>query len=101
MADQLSIRVEQKDGGRVVHAGGELSLAVAAEMRDVLLAAAESGEPVALNLAGITAIDLCGLQLLCSAQRTFETRGGSFVLQEISDAVRSTASDAGYISLGK
>jgi ABC-type transporter Mla MlaB component len=51
---------------------------------------------VVLDLAGATAIDLAGLQLLCSAHRT--SRGGprTFELRAVPERLRNTACAAGF-----
>jgi len=97
MEDGISIQFEQREGAQHMRVDGELSLASAGRMKSALLQLAASGGPAVINLAGITRIDLPGLQLLCSAHRTFCARNANFELSESSEEVRRTASDAGYL----
>jgi anti-anti-sigma factor len=96
MGNELMIQANQTPGNQVIHAAGALSAATAGDMKDVLLAALEAGGPTVLDISGITEIDLPGLQLLCSAHQTFKRQDTVFRIEGRTEAVRSTACDAGY-----
>lgn len=66
--------------GKVLAFAGELTLPHAATIREALLAAVACGEDVTVECAGVTAADLCGLQLLCSAHRTAASRDRKLTL---------------------
>jgi len=96
MEDGISIRIERTLGVQILHAEGDLSLSTAGQMKSALLELVNIGEPAVIDLAGITGIDLSGLQLLCSAHRTFRWRHTDFELRERSGQLQRAASDAGY-----
>jgi len=54
---------------------GELRLPQTSQLAEQLRAALASGRLVELDLAGVDEVDLSGLQLLCSAHRTFCLNG--------------------------
>jgi len=66
--------------GKVLAFVGELTLPHAATIREALLAAVECGEEVTVECDGVTAVDLCGLQLLCSVHRTAASRNKRLTL---------------------
>ena len=96
MEEDIRIEWKQRAGERWVRVEGELSVAGASELKNVLLEALETGEPAVADLSAVSAIDLAGLQLLCSAHRTFRGRESSFEVSERSQAVRTTAASAGF-----
>lgn len=55
---------------RILALSGALTVEHAEEARQALLAALEQAKLLTLDCTGVTAIDLSGLQLLCSAHRT-------------------------------
>jgi len=58
---------------------GEVTVQHAASLKAILLKAAE-GDRLALDCSSVTEIDVAGLQLLCSAHRTFAKWGKGFSL---------------------
>ncbi len=67
--------------GKVLTFSGGLTLPNASKIRAALLAAIECGEDVTVECARVTAVDLSGLQLLCSAYRTADERGRKLTLK--------------------
>lgn len=61
---------------------GELTVANGAALRERLLAAMEMGDRVEIDLERVTAVDLAGLQLLCSAHRTSVEKGKVLTLKD-------------------
>lgn len=59
---------------------GELTIYSAAAAREALLAQMHPGEPLELDLSGITEIDSAGLQLLMSAKLHARAQGGELRL---------------------
>lgn len=81
---EIAVQVEGTDERRVLRVAGPLDIAHTAVLRRALMEASEAsgaGRSTVVDLAGVTAVDLCGLQLLCSAHRTFRAGGGGLSLQ--------------------
>ncbi len=95
-SNQSEISVERSTGATVVRLRGEVKLPNLRELREVLMEQLPSGRTVEMDLGCATAIDVCGLQLMCSAHRTFRKRSARFALQQKPDWLRTTASAAGY-----
>lgn len=92
----MHIESEEQEGARVVHVAGGLTLETAGRLQAVLVDALRPGAMVRLEAGEISRVDLCGLQLICSAHRTFRIKGACFELGETSEALRDAASAAGY-----
>jgi len=73
--ERPDLEMQPAPGQPVLRLEGDLTLAHGDTLRQVLLTAAEAGGEVRLDLGGATAIDLCGMQLLCSAHRHWRERG--------------------------
>jgi anti-sigma B factor antagonist len=68
------------DGRVVVHLAGELDMAEADAVRRLLTAQAERSPLVAVDLAGLTFIDLAGVRAIHAAQRAANADGSTFVV---------------------
>ena len=87
---------ELEAGDRAPRVEGELRIPEAGRLRDALLAALEPGGATVLDVSGVSDADLGGLQLLCSAHRTYRRRGARFELRGISEPLRLAARAAGF-----
>ncbi|MEZ5355958.1 MAG: STAS domain-containing protein [Bryobacteraceae bacterium] len=74
---------------------GDLTIASAAGLRDVLLAACAGGD-VTADLGEVTRIDAAGVQLLAAAAAGVASRGGVFRTGPVSEAARITIERAGF-----
>lgn len=71
--DGLTISREEtadQGGTLVLKVEGELTIPYAGEFRGALVDAFDAAGRVIVNLAGVSAVDVTGLQLLCSAHRS-------------------------------
>jgi anti-anti-sigma regulatory factor len=72
----------------------------AGKVRQSLLEAIETssagGRAVVIDLSALVAVDLSGLQLLCSSHRTAVTRGASLTLGAVPQWFASAAISAGF-----
>lgn len=75
---KYQIEAESTDGLRLVTATGEIDMASAAELEEVL--AGESDEVVVANLSDVGFIDSSGLRALLAARDKLEDAGGRLVL---------------------
>ena len=91
----LEIRTETRGTATRIHAEGVIGIATAAELRVSLMHALESRGATVLDAAGVSAIDLCGLQLLCSAVRSWSLLGREFRISPVPEALTIAARQAG------
>jgi len=61
---------------------GDLTVSNTAAFRQRLLEALGQSDQVEIDLDGVSAVDLAGLQLLCSAHRTAVAQGKTLTLKE-------------------
>lgn len=94
--DGLDVLIDPAGDSRVVRIEGELSIGSVERVRAALIDGMEKGKTTVLDLAGIQAADLCGLQLLCSAHRTYAAHGAVFEVRSMCATLRDTAHAAGY-----
>ncbi|HEY1338224.1 MAG TPA: STAS domain-containing protein [Bryobacteraceae bacterium] len=84
------------NGEQVVHIEGELTLATSAGLQRTLLDHLQPGKRTVLDASGIAAVDLAGLQLICSAHRTYVLREAEFVVSPMSEALKQAARASGF-----
>lgn len=95
---QQPIKITKKKDRTLVSVTGPMTVVLARELKEGLLNAFGVGKEVELSLAGVTEVDLTGLQLLCSAHRTSLTKGVRFsVADEQPAALTETAQLAGML----
>ena len=76
---QLEVRTVA-DGHVVLHLAGQLDVAEADAVRRILMAEAQTSTVVAVDLAGLSFIDLSGVRALHAAQRAASECGSRLVL---------------------
>ncbi len=87
----MTCAVEKRDGVLSIH--GEMTIYAAAALKDDLVAAlAGETDGCILDLAGVSELDLTGVQILLIARRACAARGMSFALANPSEIVRETLS---------
>lgn len=94
--DQMRVTMEAAEGSRVIHVEGELSLMTAGRLQAVLLEELQPGAKTVLDAAGITSVDIAGLQLICSAHRSYLSQEAEFGLAGMAEMFRDTARAAGF-----
>ena len=73
-----AVMMIKKTAVTIVAVSGPMTIDKIDEIKRDLLEAFQLGKDVELSLAGVTDVDLSGLQLLCSAHRTSLVRGVAF-----------------------
>jgi len=96
MESNQGMPVEADQALEVIQAGADLTLAAAGRLQGVFLDALGTGAHVVLDCSGVARADLAGLQLLCSAHRTYRSRQARFELREPSEKLLETVRAAGY-----
>lgn len=91
-------RIEEQENGTRLILEGELTITHAAGIRDAFCALVAGSRDARIDLGGATAIDVTGLQLLCSLHRTAVAKGLAVSLekgvpQELVEVMRT----AGYL----
>ena len=82
---------------RVVTIGGNMTIQHGGAIREALMQALGSATALRLDLAQVTAIDIIGLQLICSAHRaTIEQSKRFSVMMAGNAAIEATALAVGY-----
>lgn len=91
------MKVMELRNGKRLCLEGELTISNAADFRQGLLEALEQGDCLELDLDAVTAIDLAGLQLLCSAHRTAVAGEKSLTLKDsLPPALKEACANAGF-----
>ena len=98
MQDIADIRISADSGadGTVIQVDGGLSLTTAGALREALLEGLRPGARTVLQAAGVTSVDISGLQLLCSAHGTYISHGASFQVDRPSEVLWEGVRGAGY-----
>jgi anti-anti-sigma factor len=81
----FSVGVEQADARTVVVARGELDLATAPELEDVLLPPLRDGADIVLDLRPLEFMDSTGVRVIVAAHHAAEEHGGTFALAVVPD----------------
>ena len=79
---------------KIMSVTGELTIASAAELRELFVDGSIDREGV-VDLSGVEACDVAGLQLLCSLRKTAAERGVGIRLSKMSPTVTKTAAAIG------
>jgi len=75
---------------------GPMTVQRAADVKSFLLSALENVDEVAIDVGKVTEVDVCGLQLFCSAQRTASQRHKRLAIAgSLPEVFRKAADEAG------
>lgn len=76
----------QAEGAVVAAFSGDIDLDSSPEARELLLQCVERGQPLLVNLAGVSYIDSSGVASLVEALQSARKRGGTMALVAVSEA---------------
>ncbi len=77
---------------------GELTISRARELKEIFVAQLLAGKALHLDLSGASAIDVSGLQLLCSLHRTAQSRNSEVrITSRVPDQIMQTVQTAGLV----
>ena len=71
----IATRIERKEECSTLVLDGDLIVDHAEELKNIFLDILETADSLSLNLEGVNKADLFGLQVLCSAHRSFLKAG--------------------------
>lgn len=74
-----------------------LTIEDASQLKSAVIEALAAVTHLNIDLSGVTAIDLCCLQLLCSAHRTSFTRGKTLSLLTDGGRIQDTLRETGFL----
>lgn len=90
-------KTEQEDGTILLRLDGPMTVEHTGALRSLLLDAL-AAPAVTVELGDDLTADVAGLQMLCSAHRTFTVRGKKFTLKQgTPDTFRNLVRDAGLL----
>lgn len=93
----LHCNVKKGDGRNTIYMSGSLTITYISEIRERLLELYGKDEDIVLNLTDVTEVDLSGLQLLCSAEKSFGEEGRKMMIEkEYPEALIKAIEDTGY-----
>jgi anti-sigma B factor antagonist len=90
----IAVDVAHLEDGDVVSPRGDIDIATAPEVREVMLASA-GGRRIVLDLRGVTFMDTSGLMLLVEGRRRAIAEGGEFAIVDGPPAVQRVIEVAG------
>lgn len=96
---EFTVTMDKAEGGApfVVSVNGPLTVQNMGALKDTLLQALDGAEQLCLDLAGVTEVDLAGLQILCSAHRSSLQLGKHLCITTgDSDIINMSSMEAGF-----
>jgi anti-anti-sigma factor len=87
----------KENNDAIVQLDGEITIQRAAEFKDLIWSHLQKNKIISFDASKITEIDTAGLQILCSAHRTAQTRGGdAHLLLPLSPYLMKAIKNAGF-----
>jgi anti-anti-sigma regulatory factor len=92
----VGITLKQSKSKSVLRLEGVIDISSAGELKEQLLKALESGQPVSVSLQGATDLDVTAVQLLWAAERKAKGAGVSYSIADAPpEPVLAALSEAG------
>ena len=93
----MNIEATNENNEVTVPLDGEITIQKASELKDLIWSHLQKCKVINFDAARITAIDVAGLQLLCSVHRTAQIRGGdAHILTPPLPYLKQVIKDAGF-----
>ncbi|MRR58203.1 MAG: anti-sigma factor antagonist [Deltaproteobacteria bacterium] len=93
----MKISLEKSGDGATLTISGELGIETGEALKSGITEAFGIADRIDLDLSGVTSLDLCSMQLLCSAHRTAAVSGKQLLLMNVGEAFSSDRRTAGYM----
>jgi anti-anti-sigma factor len=92
----VGISLEQSEESSTIRLEGAIDIALAGELKALLLEALHSGREVRLPLGGVTDLDVTAMQLLWAARREAKASGVGFAFEgQAQERVSAALAEAG------
>lgn len=98
-ADDAQVAGAASDGTAVLNLDSSLTVAEAAELKEILLAHVRSMTPLCIDASDVETIDTAGLQLIAALYKAAAAKGLQVTLQAPSDRFADAASRIGLGTL--
>jgi anti-anti-sigma regulatory factor len=93
----MPVILDESEGISLIRIDGDVNIAMAAEMKDLLVKALASGKNLHVSMASATELDVTALQLLYAADREAAKSGRKLTLDDhVPDEILSAMTDAGF-----
>jgi anti-anti-sigma regulatory factor len=93
----MPVILDESEGIALIRIEGDVSIAMAAEMKDLLIKTLASGKDLHVSMASATDLDVTALQLLYAADREAAKSGTKLTLDDqVPEEIFSAMTDAGF-----
>jgi anti-anti-sigma regulatory factor len=93
----LPVILDESEGISLIRIDGDVDIAMAAEMKNLLVKALASGKDLHISMAGATELDVTALQLLYAADREAAKSGVRLTLDDrVPEEIFSAMTDGGF-----
>jgi ABC-type transporter Mla MlaB component len=93
----MPVSLDISEGISLIRIEGDVNIAMAAEMKDLLVKALSSGKDMHLSMASAAELDVTALQLLYAADREAAKSGMKLTLDDhVPEEIFSAMTDAGF-----
>jgi anti-anti-sigma factor len=92
----MNITFQQSGDNGTLAISGTLAIETTEAMKAGIVEAITAADKIMLDLSGVTSLDLCAMQLLCSAHRTATVLGKNLSLISVSEGFSRDMRRAGY-----
>jgi len=93
----MNLEATNENNEVTVPLDGEITIQRASELKDLIWSHLQKCKVINFDATKITVIDVAGLQLLCSAHRTAQVRGGDAHVQPpLSSCLNQAIKEAGF-----
>ncbi|MBU1168781.1 MAG: STAS domain-containing protein [Proteobacteria bacterium] len=98
----MGIRIEKKNKTRVLHIEGDATIAMAEELKNQVAQGLLESESLTISLEKVADIDISCIQLVCSANRSFENHNKKLRVKtgKNSEQIKKFLIEAGYDTSG-
>jgi anti-sigma B factor antagonist len=97
----MEIQVKPADDATILEVTGEIDGSSAPQLQEHIVALAQPGSKLLLDLSGVSFMSSAGLRVLLLLYRQISGGGGQVVLVGLSDALKDTMAATGFLKYFK